>query len=423
MSARQQMWERASEELRAAPTADVVVGAVVAVNREQRALVELLVDELIIRMQAGRGGFAAVNDALVASAFDAVADRWEGGWQPADLAHVVGRRWKREHQRIAGDVIALQAEGYRHLEGADPSWLAQVDAVGRRTVALHRADALSRWVFELGGAEPAITAVVEVLAALRLQPPLPKLVPPPSEWSATSRLQAAVGRCDPRVAAKIRALLAKAESTTFPPEAEAFVTKAQELMSRYSVDQALLADQAHTRQEVVGRRILLDDPYVAAKSLLVAVVAGANGCSAVSNEGLGFATVFGAPTDLDLVELLHTSLLTQATSFLVMAGKEAGARARSRGFRSSFLVSFASRIGERLEEAREHVVEEAAAEHGDRLLPVLAARDEAVEEAVTEAYPHLRRKRYRAGDRAGWEAGRDAADRARLSAAAGTLPS
>lgn len=34
--------------------------------------------------------------------------------------------------------------------------------------------------------------------------------------------------------------MAQAESTSFPDEREAFVTKAHELMARYSIDQALL---------------------------------------------------------------------------------------------------------------------------------------------------------------------------------------
>ncbi|RST20878.1 bifunctional 3'-5' exonuclease/DNA polymerase [Streptomyces sp. WAC04770] len=45
---------------------------------------------------------------------------------------------------------------------------------------------------------------------------------------------------------RIRALLAKAEATGFPEEAEALTAKAQELMARHSIDEALLAARSHS---------------------------------------------------------------------------------------------------------------------------------------------------------------------------------
>ena len=46
------------------------------------------------------------------------------------------------------------------------------------------------------------------------------------------------------VLARIRQLLAKAESTTFEAEALAFTAKAQELMTRHAIDAALVHDTA-----------------------------------------------------------------------------------------------------------------------------------------------------------------------------------
>ena len=48
---------------------------------------------------------------------------------------------------------------------------------------------------------------------------------------------------------KVRALLAKAESTEFPEEAGALTSRAQQLMARYSIDHALLAAQTGSRGE------------------------------------------------------------------------------------------------------------------------------------------------------------------------------
>ena len=41
---------------------------------------------------------------------------------------------------------------------------------------------------------------------------------------------------DPKITERVRALLAKAESTTFPDEAEAFTAKAQELIAQHAID-------------------------------------------------------------------------------------------------------------------------------------------------------------------------------------------
>ena len=45
---------------------------------------------------------------------------------------------------------------------------------------------------------------------------------------------------DRRVLDRVRGLLTKAESTEFPAEAEALTAKAQELMARHSIEQAMV---------------------------------------------------------------------------------------------------------------------------------------------------------------------------------------
>src|SRR5205823_6695559 len=124
-----------------------------------------------------------------------------------------------------------------------------------------------------------------------------------------------------------------------------------------------------------GRRLGIDDPYAGPKSLLLAVVADANRCRAVWSADFGVSTLFGADDDLDIVEVLFTSLLCQATAAMAAAGSaRAGAigrRARSRSFRQSFLVAYATRVGARLRQATAAATDEAAEVHGaERLLPV-----------------------------------------------------
>jgi hypothetical protein len=219
---------------------------------------------------------------------------------------------------------------------------------------------------------------------------------------------------DVKVLDRVRALLAKAESTAFAEEAEAFTAKAHQLMDRHAIDRAMLADApGSARRAAEGRRISVDQPYASAKASLLGAVARATRCQAVWVKEAGFVEVFGYPDDLDTVELLHTSLLLQATSSMLAAGS-AGARYRQRAFRHAFIVAFAARIGRRLQEAAAATVATAREDHGSALVPVLARRSDEVAAVRDEAYPHVHRRRASASDAAGWTAGTIAADGASL---------
>ncbi|MBO0822089.1 MAG: DUF2786 domain-containing protein [Nocardiopsaceae bacterium] len=237
---------------------------------------------------------------------------------------------------------------------------------------------------------------------------------------------------DDRVLGRIRALLAKAESTEFPEEAEALSGRAQELMAKYSIDHALLAARAGEEEAPGGRRIGVDNPYESAKVQLLTEVARANRCRTVWLRELGLVTVIGFRADLDAVELLFTSLLVQANTAMMRAGakRDAAGRSRTRSFRQSFLISYAYRIGERLAGAADQAVREAAgqpggdpadgrpgtASPGTDLVPLLAAREEAIDDTVREMFGDglTVTRAARATDAEGWNSGRAAADLASL---------
>ena len=211
---------------------------------------------------------------------------------------------------------------------------------------------------------------------------------------------------------RIRALLAKAESTTFPEEAETYTAKAQELMARHSIDEALLATRTHTTKDTPGAcRIGVEPPYEQAKAVLLDAAATANHCRAVWNETFGFSTVVGFEADLEVVELLHTSLLVQAQTAMTRAeaAQRAGGRKRTKTFRQSFLAAYAHRIGARLAEAAQTQVTQ-------DLLPVLASREVAVTDRLDRMFPETTTTRLRGvSDEAGWVEGSEAADRAQVA--------
>jgi hypothetical protein len=182
-------------------------------------------------------------------------------------------------------------------------------------------------------------------------------------------------------------LLAQAESTTFPAEAEAFTAKAHELMTRHAIDRAVLTAGA-SDEGPSSRRIPIDDPYVDAKSYLLQVVAEHTRCRAVFDSHYAQSTVIGFAPDLDAAEMLFTSLLVQAHVALNHEGRNApaGSRTRGRSFRSSFLVAYAARIGERLAEINRAVLDTFEAEAPRSALPVLAARRDEVDDTVEQLF-------------------------------------
>lgn len=251
--------------------------------------------------------------------------------------------------------------------------------------------------------------VLHPVAANRLLRMLEGLQPIPK--ADLHRFEAASG-ADARVTEKVRALIAKAEATTFAEEAEAFMAKAQELITRHAIDEVTLsAGRGPAPSEVVVRHVLLEDPYLKPKYVLLSGVAEANRCRAVLLPGYGFATVFGAPSDVEAVEMLFTSLLAQATSFMISAGEGQGRRTKS--FRHAFLLAFGGRIAQRLAEATADAVHEAPREQ-KASLPALVERERAATAAAGEAFPETRSIALSASNGSGVVAGRDAANRASL---------
>ncbi|MEV3990102.1 DUF2786 domain-containing protein [Streptomyces sp. NPDC049837] len=315
---------------------------------------------------------------------------WQRGWQPADVVRLVRRDLDEHHVRLVSGLIAAETSAYEWLP---PRWAAQLAELpgGDR-----RADRFSY-----------ATAVLELYRLLARLPAIEPVGPVPG----ASPLHAAPVHGEPRMLARIRALLAKAEATGYPEEAEALTAKAQELMARHSLDEAALAARTHSAEEPGAVRIGVDAPYETAKAILLDAVASANRCRAVWNEAFGFSTVVGFEPDLEVVELLYTSLLVQGTGAMTKAEAEQrkGGRKRTKTFRQSFLLAYAHRLGDRLSSASRRVTAEEPT-----LLPVLVARDVAVTARADRMFPETTTTRVRgATDEAGWHHGTAAADRAR----------
>lgn len=383
----------------------------------------------------------AEASALVA----AVAAAYERGWQPADLLHVT-RRGDESPPELAAAAVLYEARRSRAAERAPSDWTGQLDALAEQYPAQ------ARLVGQLPADDPtgrqlaaALTAgrsgffgyqFGELAAEWNRLPQWTFLTDPPSQWPAEGPATAArpatpttpttpSTAADPKMLNRIRGLLTKAERTEFTQEAETFTAKAQELMTRYAIDAALLRTRAHTGPaNVRSRRVHLDNPYVTEKVHLLTAIGEANRVRTVWFGDLSIAVAVGTPVDLQQVDLLFTSLLVQANHTLQSTAGQGRSGARTTAFRKAFLAGFASRVGQRLGEADARATEAAAADESmpvADLLPILATTSAAVEAEFNRLFPGTRRSRSRSVDAGGWHAGRAAADDASLTPGAGRI--
>jgi hypothetical protein len=243
---------------------------------------------------------------------------------------------------------------------------------------------------------------------------------------------------DDRRLSTIRALLAKAEATDYPDEAEAFFNKASELISRWAIDEAMLWADADGsgREQPDELQLVIHAPYLPQKAVLVGAVAQAHGCRAVrivspSGTGREVISVVGFPTELRWVDTLVTSLLVQLTSAMLTRSPVGVSASVSASWRRSFIIGFAEEVGRRLESDRSAAAAErdaagreaAASAAGpggadpSAAAPsaalVLASRADEVDADVRRRHPRLRSSwassgRSASGRREGRAAGRDA---------------
>lgn len=225
--------------------------------------------------------------------------------------------------------------------------------------------------------------------------------------------------------AKIRALLAKAEDeAATAPEAEALSAKAAELMEKYSIDQAMLdaaakiSDPGKASGKPGKPRVIFftGQDFTGHKQDLLHAVAEHNGCSTVVTSTGGpepRSYVFGYDSDLDLTEMLFTSLVLQAAHALLAEDIPFGDTPRS--FNSAWWAAYANKIAYRLSNMRWAAEREAEkATPGTAL--VLKDRKAEVAAAVKAEFPDTRKVSRGSGgkSRAGRAAGYAAGSRASL---------
>ncbi|MGI9598000.1 MAG: DUF2786 domain-containing protein [Acidimicrobiales bacterium] len=193
---------------------------------------------------------------------------------------------------------------------------------------------------------------------------------------------------------KVAALLAKADSTEHEPEREAFLAKAQALITRYQIEDGELR---LNRTDMLERSIMVERWGNATRGVvhLYSGVAELNRCSVAHRTGRGWAKVvlFGTDIDAELTCALVDHLLPQLRLAIL------NDRPRSR---MSYSIGWTHEVLERLKAARET---EAAISNA--LVPTNLAADEALRAAHS-----LRSERRKTVDSAEYGSGMVAGEQA-----------
>jgi len=226
---------------------------------------------------------------------------------------------------------------------------------------------------------------------------------------------------------KVKALLTKAEASTFEAESDAFYAKAAELMAEYAIDEAALAalDSTKKVKEIESRAYVVAAPYSVDRMYLIHYVAHAMGGYAYmvtqkrdgyktatrSKDHNTYAFILGASADIDRIEQMLESLNRQMDRSRESAlnGMYFKGMGEKKVWNATFIRGYAIRIGQRIRVSYQTKIEE---QTGGVAL-VLRDKQALIEE-------EKRRKGIRAVNtsrqhhQAGWESGQSAADRATI---------
>ena len=209
---------------------------------------------------------------------------------------------------------------------------------------------------------------------------------------------------------KIRALLAKAEATHFPEEAKAFTAKAEELMLKWSIDDAML-NMARKGTTDDGTLDLSDiwisaNEYRGPKIDLLTRLVRHHDCKIVlhpqqyrvidgKSKRMVRIAVIGFERDRQFVEMVFTSLLLQSElEFLlpetqIAMESEIDNSGQAISWRNSFMRGYASAVAERLADVKARM-EVATPFHGNAMALMKVDKAAVVQRKLEVFYPKLR---------------------------------
>lgn len=225
--------------------------------------------------------------------------------------------------------------------------------------------------------------------------------------------------------AKVAALLAKAERASTPEEAEAFFSKAQDIMQRKGIEEARVwAARKGTSADKISREavVLKRSGYFNSMSELWIQVSEANGVRVLRRTQKDWGTgagvlLVGWQSDIERVKVMVASMMiqcvTEARRGLPEEYKEMGATEIGK-WRVAFRMAYARRIGYRLREQIRLTRVEVEKESGSDFLPALRDRGQAVDDFFSRQPSKKARASNKSYNADGYQSGHEAANRADL---------
>lgn len=209
---------------------------------------------------------------------------------------------------------------------------------------------------------------------------------------------------------KVRALLAHGETPNISSEeADSYITKAQALMMKYSLDELLVRDRP--TDNIVTVEWFIPQPYANAKAQGYYQIVTLFDCRMVQSgrlsikynqPGLAVWTT-GYESDISQLVMLLASLSIQCTNAML----NTPVTGEAKSFRVGFIQGYFTHIQAVLREQRTRTQKEV--DPTGNLLPILRDRKVAVDDAFRDRWPSLGHARIGAGSSAGFGAGHAAA--------------
>lgn len=216
-------------------------------------------------------------------------------------------------------------------------------------------------------------------------------------------------------AEKINKLLSKAQGASTEEEAGAFFAKAEELMTKWAIDDAMLRHAGKLEDESIEqRKVPVASTFFSADMTLASNVSRSHNVRLLQNKQGRYIILIGFTSDIENVLTLYNLLRIQAVRFSQQHNLTDMAGFDRYVWRRSFRTSFAQRIGERLAEQRRITTHEAEKVHGSGMELVLVDKKKQVDryyDDLGKGRARMSRQRYSGS---GASAGRSAANRADL---------
>tara|TARA_R110002012_G_scaffold159568_1_gene321217 strand:- start:79 stop:858 length:780 start_codon:yes stop_codon:yes gene_type:complete len=210
-----------------------------------------------------------------------------------------------------------------------------------------------------------------------------------------------------KVLSTIQKLLNQAENTDFEEEAQAFLAHAERLMTKYDIEEALLAQAGKPISDSINKAQFWFDSnnYQGPRMRLVTGVARAHGLTDIiqlhpqyrDGKKQVAIEVFGYESDLEYLNMLVTSLFMQAgeavhkPDVVAQMNAECYYPAHKVAWKNAFMLGFASKVASRLsdavKEAKEEVIQEQTETTSQSVELALIDKSKLVTEAFKTEYP------------------------------------